>query len=79
MSGQVRIGAASTTNGWCMFDVVTKLTRDAPSDTNDTPKRLKRLDKQVRIMVRILLHALLLRLSLVVSIYGLNPVEWRRF
>ena len=56
MSGQVRINAASTTNGWCLFDVVKKLTNYTPSDTNDTLKRLKKLDKQVRIMVIILLH-----------------------
>ncbi len=38
-----------------MFNVVKKLTNDTPSDTNDPLKRLKKLDKQVRIMVRILL------------------------
>ena len=35
-----------------MFDVVKKLT----NHTEDMLKRLKKLDKQVRIMVRLLLH-----------------------
>ncbi len=52
MPAQVRINAASTTDGWCMFDVVKKLT----NETDDPPKRLKKLDKQVRIMVKVLLH-----------------------
>ena len=39
MSDQVRISAASTTNGWCMFHAVKKLTNDTPSDTNETLKR----------------------------------------
>ncbi len=39
-----------------MFDVVKKLTNDTPSHTNDPEKRLKKLDKQVRIMVKVLLH-----------------------